>query len=656
MDGHRSVKFFVLLHREQRFDFTDFITNEMNGIKFYASSVSFGNRRFDLTLRPQQDGEFFVGLAYSGDEPSELQVGVDVPITFSDQSYTLIPGVCYNGNTSEPVREIPALNAANDYCFEAPLSACAIPIAMHYDGAGRVQVLRGSPFTRAGSSGFVADKPAGVMRFMVPAYERVRFRSWRWDGRPRYGMTMHPGETLTFSFQYEEREADSVLEMFRLLNREYRAIKGYAGESSAPVAFQQGAVLVADYFMREHLAYDPQGHPMLLNAHCAARGMKYGHSDVWAEWVQLTGWCGGSMTAYALLALCPQQREILCANLDFLAAKGLSPSGLAHPIYDGEQWLSTVDAADPEKYHPWNHIRPPADFITYLLRAARVEQHTGITHPGWLAAARRGLDAFCRIWDRYGDFGFHINRYIDPPEMREGGSCAGAFPLQALTEGMRAFPDEIRYRDVYRTAARHYYQHFVASGHCTGGPLDIHRADDSESAAALAEAFLRGWEILGDAELLQWAEDAAQIFATWVLSYAAPFPPGTPLFGHNPCGGVLANVQNWHVGPGICTNSARFLYDLAHATGNEFYAQLYRDVTHGALNFITLADGEVMGWEDAFGPAGWLPLPRGMMSEQVNLADSMNDAGQTWAVSCSWPATALLLAWAEAPTLEKDLS
>ena len=135
------------------------------------------------------------------------------------------------------------------------------------------------------------------------------------------------------------------------------------------------------------------------------------------------------------------------------------------------------------------------------------------------------------------------------------------------------------------------------------------------------------------------ALDAAKIFATWCVNYQPVFPGGSTLEGLNVCGGVLANVMNRHIGPGICTNSARFLYDLGKITGDERWTDLYDRIKATAINCVATYDGEFCGntFDQNFA--------KGMISEQINMTNSLNAAGETWRVSASWPATAILLGW-----------
>ncbi len=69
----------------------------------------------------------------------------------------------------------------------------------------------------------------------------------------------------------------------------------------------------------------------------------------------------------------------------------MTKSGLVHSVYDGRAWTSEG---------VWSHIRMPTDSVTYLLKAVRLEERRGIERSAWKSAARRGLDAFCGLWER----------------------------------------------------------------------------------------------------------------------------------------------------------------------------------------------------------------------------------------------------------------
>jgi hypothetical protein len=610
------------------------------GQKHYFVNNEYGD--FRLTVQPKPAGGFFARCSYLGETPVEIHFGLEMPSKSTPNSYTLIPGIYYNGNNSEPTKTIPALTAQRLFRFEASASAGSNPVAMHYDGKNTVHILRGSPWTRAGVSGFVVTP--NTVELVAPALEEKKYYLTSWRDQSRPGLIMKKNDLLSLTFDYQTRPVNCVLDLFHLLHQSFRSVEGYSNTSFGKMSLDQAADLVALRMLQAHHIKDDQGHSLFTNI-SEIEGTLVDNFDKFpASWFQLAGWCGGPMTAYALLKKGGQFRQAAIDNLDFMVATGLAPSGLAYSIYDGKKWLWEEDSSGYAP-HSWKHIRLPADFLHYLLKALQMEEAAGTNHPDWRAAVQKGLNTFCALFEKNNQFGFRIRKDVDPPELFEPGSTAGAFVLQALAEAIRCFPEEKRYQTVYRSAADYYYENFVRKGHCTGGPLDIEHADDSESAAALTDAYTQGYLVLHDKKLLAMAEDTAQIFASWVLAYAAPFPPGSSLFGYNPCGGVIANVQNRHLGPGICTNSARFLHRLHQATGKEIYRTLYYDIIHAAVNFIAAADDEFVGYDRYSGK--FYPFKKGVVSEQVNLTDALNESGEMWNVACSWPATAILLMWTE---------
>ena len=64
-------------------------------------------------------------------------------------------------------------------------------------------------------------------------------------------------------------------------------------------------------------------------------------------------------------------------------------------------------------------------------------------------------------------------------------------------------------------------------------------------------------------------------------------------------------------------------------------------VKAAALNCVCMYDGELFG--NKFNRR----FLEGMVTEQINITDALNEAGETWCVSASWPATAVLLGYTD---------
>ena len=207
-----------------------------------------------------------------------------------------------------------------------------------------------------------------------------------------------------------------------------------------------------------------------------------------------------------------------------------------------------------------------------------------------------------------------------------------------------ALEGEEKYLQVAKMAADSYYARYVASGRCNGGPLDIYMAPDSESITGLLDAFVTLYEQSHDHKHLVYAQGAADLMSTWVMAYNGTFPEGSSLdrLGVQTTGGIIANVQNHHIGPSTATTSTDSLFRLYRYTGERVYLKLMEDIATCLQQYISQYDGHIG------------KLKRGMMTEQINLTDALNLPGEIWDVSASWGQTNVLLTHAELPSIYID--
>ena len=548
-----------------------------------CSRLSVHGGQLDLTVLPKSDGRWFAGVVWSGDHDVELHLGARLAVDFGDDAFTLIPGACYNGNTGLPIKDIPTLQGGR---MELPWSEAAAPVILHADGRGNGVAFSGAPCCQQGWCGGVVDRHDGSVWHFAPVLAARRYRHARWDDMPRPPARLRKGETLSTWFRVDRFPARGASDLLTRHVDGYRAVPGYGHTVAPKASLEQAARLVGDWMLKQHRV-ELGGRPCLLNAFAPASSLRPGDAGFPLDWLQITGWCGGPMTARGFLALGGEHAAYAVANLDFLAREAPGPHGLARAVFDGAKWHDRLGYSKDGC-----SIRMPADFSLWMLRAARAEEAAGRPRPAWKASARLGLEAMCRLWEKHGEFGYSWDWSKPEPVLMRRGSTAGAFALLAIAEGLREWPADPLFLRVARAAAAQLAEHAYA-GRSRGGPLDIEMADDSESAAALTEALLTLSKLLNEPALLDAAVAAARLFASWVLGWTPPFPPGSALDGVNVCGGVIANVQNRHVGPGICVSSARFLYELAEATGDARWRQTYHDILAAAINCLPMADGEV---------------------------------------------------------------
>jgi hypothetical protein len=132
----------------------------------------------------------------------------------------------------------------------------------------------------------------------------------------------------------------------------------------------------------------------------------------------------------------------------------------------------------------------------------------------------------------------------------------------------------------------------------------------------------------------------AKQFASWVVAYDYQFPAQS-LFGRmkmQATGTVIANTQNKHSAPGICTHSGDALWRLYRATGNPAYMELLRDIAKTLPQYLSTPVRPIEC------------LPEGWMTERVNITDAMEGIGEIACIT-TWAETALMLTYIEVPGL-----
>ena len=137
-----------------------------------------------------------------------------------------------------------------------------------------------------------------------------------------------------------------------------------------------------------------------------------------------------------------------------------------------------------------------------------------------------------------------------------------------------------------KASAEFYFQRDVVGLGLTSGHVgDTSQDPDSESAYGFLESLLALYWATGDSVWLDKARVAANLGATWTLSYDYEFPPQCQIarIGGHMAGAVFANTQNKHAAPGICTASGDYVFKLYRATGDRRYADLIRDIQHASV-------------------------------------------------------------------------
>ena len=353
--------------------------------------------------------------------------------------------------------------------------------------------------------------------------------------------------------------------------------------------------------------------------------------NLYQEWQ--SGWTGGGMFTLALYrAGDALTRERVIQSLDFYFNHLQNEKGWFYAVYYQGK-IYGDDFAHPEKANILMS-RKQADMLYFLLLQYR---EFGAGHDNWKQGLVKGLNAAVRMYKRYGHWGQFVD--IHTEEILIGSTASAGLMPGALMLGYDIFGDE-SYREAALGAGQYCYEHFTAKGIANGGPGEILQCCDSESAFALVESFVVLYEHTKDEYWLTAAKDAANIFATWVVSYNFEFPETCEFgrLGMKTTGSVIANCQNKHSAPGICAMSGDSLLRLYKYTGDSRYYELIRDIARNIPQYtstearpIRAVNGEI--------------LPPGFSCERVNMSDweGQDWIGGVWNGSCCWCETAAML-------------
>ncbi len=355
------------------------------------------------------------------------------------------------------------------------------------------------------------------------------------------------------------------------------------------------------------------------------------------------GWTGGMISTLPLLAAgADSTQERVWKNFNWLFNGGISPSGY---FYDSGEKGVYWYGGDIRKPHTanWHLVRKSGDGLYYILQQFDLMDRFQKPIPqNWLTQTKGVAEAFVKTFRKFNQLG----NFVDSKngDVVVGGSTSGAIVPAALIKAHKRFNNP-EFLEVAQQLGRLYYKEFVEKGFTTGGPGDAMQNPDSESSYALIESYMALYEATGNAEYITMAQDAANLFSTWVLAYNYKFP-STSLFGKlgiKSQGAVFANTQNKHGAPAICTFSGLGLLKLYRASGNAFYLDLLQDIAHNMPQYMGHPSKPIQGVKD-----GWI-------CERVSTTDWLEGIGEITYQS-TWAETSLMLTYVEIPGVYADLN
>lgn len=636
---------------------------EMNG-KGEVQSIQFQNSVWSVnpSFEVQKDGVVDVKVTLQLVEGQLDHAAPSIDLTFDNwsvQNYVLLPGAAYNGNRFESrrIRYSPKLMDPRDYGPDQETIVSDVPRLNINEGPSKIQERSGS-MTIPAAGFFSPSQQQGFWMLFPQANQWGDFGLSLEENKDRSKMTMSltapvvretykyriadnrypsddvppsfkPGDQVTFQFQLHTFPAENIQAIYDKL---FHLRKSWIPEGSPDYAIPMSACFEVQEqkfneqnFVPEHGYY--------------AVGMRNGKYRFLQDWQ--IGWTGGMITTYPLL-FAGQSTTVdkVIQNFDWLFDGGIAPSGFFWDAgeSDGDQF--TWYGGDIRKLNTkdWHLIRKSGDAIYYIIKQLMLMEQKNIpVKAAWRAGTKTVCDALANLWEQNGQFGQFVDSQTG--EIQSGGTTSGAIIPAGLSLAADYFK-EPKYQVAAEASAEYFYQNYIAKGITNGGPGDAMQNPDSESSYAMLESFILLYEHTGEQKWLDYAEDMAKQFASWVMSYNYEFPANTTLgkMGIKTVGSVFANTQNKHGAPGICTHSGVALLRLYRATGNAQYLELLQDITrHIPQNLshpLRPIEGMKMGW----------------MSERVSTTDWYEGIGELMYGS-TWAETALMLTFIEIPGL-----
>lgn len=550
---------------------------------------------------------------------TQLLVALDFR-TWSRNNYVVLPGACYAGNRFQSRRAAaypPLLTERADIGPHVPPIIPDIPHLAVGDGASSLTLEAGDLATPAVGI-FV---PASRLGIIVMT-----------DVETAIGRT-----TLTVQEAADRTRASVVVGTRRSLGP-----PPAHPHSFAPARPGVGTQLAARVFAFEcadipalherlfELRKDVTGKTALVNELPFSAAFALHEQRAAARWVEKpgflavgdrssaystwqTGWCGGLVTTFPLLAAGGKQsRERAAATIAFALEGGQALSGFFHGISDGKTWTEdgfaaplpapAADSARPpaapvyKQARRWHLVRRTAEALTFLVKQIALLERRPELRAGsgkgerWAEAARLSAEALVKLWERNKQLGQFVD--VETGELIVGGSTSAGLAPAGLALAAAQLK-EPRYLQAARAIGEHYYERFVRIGLTCGGPGDALQAPDSQSAAALLDSFMTLFEATRDRVWVDRARAAAHLLASWVVAHDRPAaPPGCLDPDLRAAGAVLWSACAGRGSPGYLLSSGDALFRLYRATGDATLLDLLRDTVHNLAQYLPLAGGE----------------------------------------------------------------
>ncbi len=606
--------------------------------------------------------EGLIRFRLSAGQASETSVALEWEVTpWSQDVYVLIPAAAYNGNRypCRPYAYPPMVHEPGDIGPQAPTLVTDVPrlavepqtpsslqlrsgdaatpcIGFYDPATGRAAILLTEQGGALGDHGLAVVESAArdsvVLRVEAPGVRRETLYKSCTTSVPSWdrGAEWTEGTDVEIRYRIYLFEADEVQALFDRLLSVRRDLSGPV-TLAHELPFSAAWKIIEEKHHREN--WCDEGY-FRVGTHEAADSSRF------QDWQ--TGWVGGGMVPFPMLiAGDARSRERALSNVAWMFETAQLPAGFFHAVR--HRGVAFGDGFGLPGTGRWYMVRKQADALYFLAKTfVLLETDSRLPSPpdSWREGVRLLADTLSATVTRCGELGQYLD--CETGELVVGGSTAAAIAPAALALTGQLL-GEARYVETGARLARRLDDRDVRFGVTTGGPGEILKCPDSESAFAMLESFVVLFEVTGEAHWVARAKAMAAQCATWCHSYDFVFPAESWFgrLGMKTTGSVWANVQNKHSAPGICTFSGDSLLKLFRATGDRTFLELIRETSHNITQYMSREDRQV-GDPGAMRP--------GYICERVNTSDweGPQNVGGSLFGSC-WPEVSLMLTAVELP-------
>lgn len=519
---------------------------------------------------------------------------------WNSDNYVMIPSVVYNGNRQRIVNRQYA-NGLDETDYRWPdlaLTSNPIPqLSPEFGAPSRLEVLTNNAATPA---------IAWLERTHQKGYVLLTDQGFEQNGTIYdHGLIVEESRDRSVSSLVVSAPGvrEKRLEFIGFSESRDRGLSFRKGEEVKIrirlFAFDAPSVpVVLDRFLQVRKLQTGENHPRNLKSASEVMRLmtsnidrRYMKCDDWefyrsenADWISF-GWIGGMMNTYPMLALGDAEHLRRVKNTFDFGLRGQGKSGYFYDLLDAEG-----KAFGGLKNKPGiSLVRKSADVLYWMVKQFMLLKAQGkadVINPEWEKSIMHLADAFVNTWNKYGELGNYVN--VETGEVEVYNSTCGVMAVAGLALASKYY-GKSEYLEVAEHIGEAYYKKFALVGFTCGGCGDILQNADSETSVAFLTSCNLLYELTRKPEWLDRARDAANLCATWVVSYDYVLPPNTELaqIDARLTGAVWASTQNKHSAPGFCTSSADALFRVFRETGDMRYAELLHDVWHGYVEGIT---------------------------------------------------------------------